>query len=99
MVISRSVAGILLVLKYGTTSYEDLKEAKRRTELSNSNIIGCVLNGIKRSGGKHNYKYKYKYKSYYSYGSDGSHSHSHHSHSHDQRNDIEDDETSHSIDD
>ena len=99
MVISRSVAGILLVLKYGSTSYEDLKEAKRRTELSNSNIIGCVLNGIKRSGGKHNYKYKYKYKSYYSYGSDGSHSHSHHSHSRSSSNNTEDDESSHSIDD
>ncbi len=63
-------AGILLVLKYGSTSYDDLKEATRRAELSNTNIVGCVLNGIKRSGGAHNYKYKYKYKykNYYSYG-------------------------------
>ncbi len=70
MVISKSVAGILLVLKYGSTSYDDLKEATRRAELSNTNIVGCVLNGIKRSGGAHNYKYKYKYKykNYYSYG-------------------------------
>ncbi len=67
MVISKSIAGILLVLKYGTTTFDDLKEANRRANLSNSNIIGCVLNGIKRSGGVHNYKYKYKYKyDYYS---------------------------------
>jgi len=52
------------------TSYEDIKEATRRAELSNSSIVGCVLNGIKRRGGSHNYKYKYKYKykNYYSYG-------------------------------
>ena len=68
MVISRSIAGILLVLKYGSTTFEDVKEALRRSELSNTNIVGCVLNGIKRSGGVHDYKYKYKYKSYYSYG-------------------------------
>ena len=68
MVISRSIAGILLVLKYGSTTFEDVKESVRRAELSNTNIIGCVLNGIRRSGGVHDYKYKYKYKSYYSYG-------------------------------
>ncbi|MBO5576981.1 MAG: polysaccharide biosynthesis tyrosine autokinase [Ruminococcus sp.] len=68
MVISRSIAGVLLVLKYGSTTFEDLKEATRRAELSNTNIIGCVLNGIKRSGGVHSYNYKYKYKSYYSSG-------------------------------
>ncbi len=70
MVISKSIAGILLVLKYGVTSYDDLKEATRRTELSNTSIVGCVLNGIKRRSGAHSYKYKYKYKykNYYSYG-------------------------------
>lgn len=70
MVISKSIAGILLVLKYGVTTYEDLKEATRRTELSNTSIVGCVLNGIKRRSGAHSYKYKYKYKykNYYSYG-------------------------------
>ncbi len=84
MVISKSIAGILLVLKYGSTTFDDLKEATRRSELSNSNIIGCVLNGIKRKGGVHNYKYKYKYKSYYSYGSSSSSSHhnEHHEHEH-----------------
>jgi len=70
MVISKSIAGILLVLKYGVTTYEDLKEATRKTELSNTSIVGCVLNGIKRRSGSHSYKYKYKYKykNYYSYG-------------------------------
>lgn len=70
MVISKSIAGILLVLMYGVTTFDDLKEATKRAELSNTNIIGCVLNGIKRSGGVHDYKYKYKYKTYYSYGNE-----------------------------
>lgn len=74
MVISKSIAGILLVLKYGITSYDDLKEAIRKTELSNTSVVGCVLNGIKRRSGAHSYKYKYKYKykNYYSYGYDSS---------------------------
>ena len=89
MVISKSIAGILLVIKYGVTTFDDLKESIRRADLSNSSIIGCVLNGIKRSGGVHNYKYKYKYKykSYYSYGYGNN----------GKKND--DTETSHSIDD
>lgn len=65
MVISKSIAGILLVLKYGSTSFEDLKDATRRCNLANSNIIGCVLNGIKRRGGTHSHKYD----NYYSYDS------------------------------
>lgn len=69
MVISRSVAGILLVLKYGSTSYDDLKEATKRAELSNSSIIGCVLNGIKRRGSGAAYKSKYKSYDAYGYGS------------------------------
>lgn len=72
--ISKSVAGILLVLKYGRTTYDSIENAMKKLQLSEMNMLGFVINDIvgKRHGGSY-YKYRYKsgYSDYgYGYGND-----------------------------
>ena len=66
MVISKLISGILLVVKYAHTTFEDVQEALKRAELSEANVLGFVLNRISRKGNGYyySYKYKYKYKNY-----------------------------------
>lgn len=65
MIMSNSVSGILMVLKYGMTTYGDVTDAMKQFELANANLLGFVLNDIE-SGGRGSY-YKYSYKYYYKY--------------------------------
>lgn len=69
MVMSNSVSGILLIVKYGNTTYGDISESMKQIELANSNLLGFVLNDIQSSKRSSYYKYKYSY-NYYRYGSD-----------------------------
>lgn len=74
MVISKIVSGIMMVLKYGSTTFRDMEESVKQMELADANLLGFVLNDIRRSHGSsyYNYKYKYKYRDYsygYGYGS------------------------------
>ena len=67
MVMSNSVSGILLVVKYGSTTFGDISESLKQVELANANLLGLVLNDVQSS----NSVYYYKHKSgYYRYGSD-----------------------------
>ena len=71
VVISGLVGGAVMVLKYGTTTYEDVNEAMKQLNLSEVNVLGFMLNEVHRShaGTYYSYKYKYKYSDYgYSYG-------------------------------
>lgn len=70
--LNKYIAGIILVLRYGATTYDDISESMKNMELSDSKIMGFVLNDItKKENSYHNYKYKYKdkygYKSGYGY--------------------------------
>lgn len=69
MVMKDNISGILLVLKYGATTYEDVSNCMKQIELAQANMFGFVLNEIhhSHSGSYYNYKYKYKY-GYGSYG-------------------------------
>lgn len=62
-----SIAGILLVAKQGSTTYEALGEAIESVKFANGYILGVVVNNVQTTGGKYNYKYKYKYKYNYNY--------------------------------
>jgi len=71
MVMKDSISGILLVMKYGSTTYEDVSSCMKQIDLAQANMLGFVLNEIYHShgGAFYNYKYKYKYKDYnYGYG-------------------------------
>lgn len=68
MVMKDTIDGIMLVCKYGSTTYDDVTNCMKSIELANANLFGFVLNNIVYShGANYNYKYKYKY-NYYSYG-------------------------------
>ena len=64
------IGGILFVLRYGSTTYDDLDEAMKKVDLAEANTIGFILNDVKieHRGGyyardKYSY-YKYGYSSY-----------------------------------
>ncbi|MGN0630998.1 MAG: polysaccharide biosynthesis tyrosine autokinase [Ruminococcus sp.] len=68
--LSESVAGLLLVTRFGLTTYDEVETAAKNIELANMNLLGFVINGIKTQGGSYyNSKYsKYGYKKYGRYG-------------------------------
>ncbi|MCM1006898.1 MAG: polysaccharide biosynthesis tyrosine autokinase [Ruminococcus flavefaciens] len=65
--VSRFVAGIMMVVKYGSTTFDDVETAMNRIQLADMKHLGFVLNDIQtkyRSGyyskyGKYQYKYGY----------------------------------------
>ena len=67
---ANSIAGVVMVAHYGTTTYAEAEDAVKQLELANCNVLGFVLNEVvhKHSAGYYsNYKYKYKYKYDYQY--------------------------------
>ena len=65
-----SIAGVVMVVHYGTTTFTELEDAQKQLELANCNILGFVLNEVQHKHGTgyySNYKYKYKYKYNYNY--------------------------------
>lgn len=64
LTIKNSIAGIMLVLKYGSTTYDDIESCMKKIQLADINMFGFILNEIEN---KHNSSY-YKYKNKYDYG-------------------------------
>lgn len=67
---ANSIAGVVMVVHYGTTTYAEAEDAVKQLELANCNVLGFVLNEVvhKHGAGYYsNYKYKYKYKYKYDY--------------------------------
>lgn len=89
MIMSGSVSGILMVLKYGSTTYGDVTEAMKQFELANANLLGFVLNDIE-SGGRGSY-YRYSYKYSYKYSADYAYRNSSDSDANDDDDDDDDD--------
>ncbi len=63
LTMKNSIAGIMLVLKYGSTTYDDVDNCMKKIELADINMFGFILNGIdnKHDGSYYKYKYKYDY--------------------------------------
>lgn len=64
MELAKSVSGIILVVRYGVTTDEDLIAASKRLESAKMNMLGFILNGIKQkqhSGYYSNHKKRSKY--------------------------------------
>lgn len=64
MGISKSLAGILLVLKYGKTTFDATEKAMKKIQLADMNMLGFIVNDIT---GRHHGGYYYKYKDKYGY--------------------------------
>lgn len=70
--------GVLFLVRQNSTEKEAVIRGIKQLELSNSRLLGFVLNGIMEEGGKgykyryrYRYKYRYKYQSKYAYVSTG----------------------------
>lgn len=70
MVMKDSISGIMLVVRYAMTTYEELSDCMKQIELAQANMLGFVLNDVHHNHGASYYNYKYKYKKY-GYGSYG----------------------------
>ncbi len=63
LTLSHDVAGLLLVVRYGKTTFDDIAEANKRLELAEMNILGYVVNDINTKE-RANYYANNKYKDY-----------------------------------
>jgi Mrp family chromosome partitioning ATPase len=68
-VLSRSVDGVILVIRVADIPREVIKNAIAQFKVVGANILGAILNGVEMSRDKY---YSYHYQYYYSYyGDDG----------------------------
>ena len=66
--------GVLFLVRQNETEKEAVIRGVKQLELSNSRLLGFVLNGIVEEGGKsykYRYRYRYKYRNKYAYVSSG----------------------------
>ena len=72
MELAKYISGIVVVLRYGKTTNEDVDSTIKKIEFAQMNLFGFIMNGVKnrRSGyySKYKYKNKYYYKKGYGYG-------------------------------
>ena len=72
MVMKDSITGIMLVIRYAMTTYEELSTCMKQINLAQVNMLGFVMNDVHHNHGAAYYNYKYKYKKYgyggYGYG-------------------------------
>ena len=72
MELAKYSSGIIMVLRYGRTTTEDIEDAIKKIEFAQMKMLGFIMNDVKtkRSGyySKYKYKDKYYYKSGYGYG-------------------------------
>lgn len=71
MELAKTISGIVLVVRYGRTTDEDVDSVFKRVELANMNLLGFILNGVKSKHAGYYSKYgkgKYYYKKGYGYG-------------------------------
>lgn len=66
MVMKDCINGILLILRYGLTTNEEISNCMKQIELADTNMLGFVLNEVsnKRRSPYYKSKYGYKYKEY-----------------------------------
>ncbi len=62
LILSRSVDGVLLVLKYGATRREMFRRSILQLDAIGAPLMGCVLNDVKRNAAGYGYSYyHYRY--------------------------------------
>lgn len=75
MELAMSVSGIIMVVRYGVTTDEDLTTAFKRLESAKMNLLGYILNGIKRKQHSSYVQQKKRKKYYYRKSSENGYAH------------------------
>ncbi len=60
MVLNDNISGIVLVLRYAATTFDDLSDCMKQADIAQANVLGFIMNDVHRKG-KHSY---YDYKKY-----------------------------------
>jgi capsular exopolysaccharide synthesis family protein len=70
MGLSKSIAGILLVLRYGKTTFDEIDDSMKKINLADMNMLGFILNDINwKNRATSHFTYRYGYsKNGYGYG-------------------------------
>lgn len=63
--ISKLITGMIMVIREEYTEKKELERCFRQLQLSNANILGCVMNAAKTGSGSYGKYRKYKYYKYY----------------------------------
>ena len=66
MVMTDIFSGILLVLRYKKTTYNDVSEAMNTVKLANANLLGFIINDVNPQGLNTYYRSYYAYRNSYS---------------------------------
>lgn len=61
LILSRSVDGVIVVLKFGQTRRDQFRRAVDQLDAIGAPLLGCVLNDVKRGQGSYGYSYYYRY--------------------------------------
>lgn len=69
--ISRLVAGLVVVVRYGITTFDDVDELIKKAEIANMKLFGFVMTRIRQRAGENSYYHKKYYKYDYGYGNSG----------------------------
>ncbi len=62
--IANIATGMVVVIREDYTEKKELERCFRQLKLSNFNVLGCVVNGVKSVGSSYSKYKKYKYKNY-----------------------------------
>jgi len=63
--LAASSDGVIIVVKYGKTTFKEIEDAKDILLSCGANVIGAVVNGVLKERGHYYYYYKYYYSKYY----------------------------------
>ena len=65
--IASLITGMVVVVREDYTEKKELERCFRQLQLSNVNVLGCILNESKNDGGSYKKYRKHKYYKYYKY--------------------------------
>ena len=68
MELAKNISGIIVVLRYGNTTIEDIEDTIKKIEFPKMNMLGFIMNDVKAKRSSYYSKYKYKNKYYYKKG-------------------------------
>lgn len=63
LLLSKTVAGIMLVVRQGVSTYDEIDRAIESIDFVEGNILGVVINSVEENNTKYGRKYGYAYKS------------------------------------
>ncbi len=66
--IGKYIAGLIVVVKYASTTFDDIATVVKKAELSDTKLLGFAMTRVKNKNGKSYYRKKYKSEYGYSYG-------------------------------